>query len=184
MDRYSSSDSPPWRCNSPICISIWWPPSVGSSRSRNRARIRRTNQAAAASSANNPSQAIQLACHSLASSSRFPCPTWSLSRPASVHSAPFPCPHGHYPMARRLRQGALKSIAAWFLQKPSHTLAIVPVPDRSAAASAGVAGNLGRDGCRARSTLPTGPTLTRPSERLPSQTSLPGTLVRDAFCRD
>ena len=89
MDRYSSSDSPPWRCNSPICISIWWPSSAGSSRSRNRARIRRINQAAPASSRNNPIQASQLAWNSFASSSRFPCPTLERPhRPASLHSEP------------------------------------------------------------------------------------------------
>jgi hypothetical protein len=121
MDRYSSSDSPPSRCNSPICISIWWPPSIGSSRSRNRARIRTTNQAETASSANRPNQAIQLAWNNLASSSRFPCPTWSASPARDLAKEPFPSPLNHYLMARRLRQGALRFIDFPLMQKASHS---------------------------------------------------------------
>ena len=121
MDRYSSSDSPPWRCNSPICISIWWPPSVGSSRSRNRARIRRTNQAATARSANRPNQAIQLACMSLASSSRFPCPTWSAS-PARDSPEPFHNPPRHIiHRAAVFGKGRCDPPACRHLQKASHT---------------------------------------------------------------
>ena len=109
MDRYSWSDSPPWRCNSPICISIWWPPSVGSSRSRNRARIRRTNQAATASSANRPNPSNPAGLHhpgqpfavSLPHLERLPGPR--LTRVVSKS------PEEYYPKGRRLRQGALRS---------------------------------------------------------------------------
>jgi hypothetical protein len=117
MDRYSWSDSPPWRCNSPICISIWWPPSVGSSRSRNRVRIRRTNQAAAATSVNKVNQVIQLACNSLASASRFPCPTWSASPARESCVEPFSGPSDYYPIGRHLRQGALRATVSGYCKR-------------------------------------------------------------------
>jgi len=141
MDRYSSSDSPPSRCNSPICISIRWSPSVGSSRSRNRARIRTTNQAAAASSAKRPNQANQLAWNNLASSSRFPCPTWSASPARDPAKEPLPSPLRHYLMARRLRQGALRFIDRLLMQKASHSETIACKSAPFLSSSAGVAEN-------------------------------------------
>jgi hypothetical protein len=126
MDRNSWSDSPPRRCNSPICISIWWSPSVGSSRSRNRARIRRTNQAATASSANRPNQAIQLTCMSLASPSRFPCPTWSAS-PARDSPEPYHNPPRNIiQRAAVFGKGRCDPTVCRHLQKASHTAPIGP----------------------------------------------------------
>jgi hypothetical protein len=126
MDRYSWSDSPPWRCNSPICISIWWPPSIGSSRSRNRARIRRTNQAATASSANKPNQVIQLACITLASASRFPCPTWSASPARDSPESYQDPPRNIIQRAAVFGKGRCDPTVCRHLQKASHSLPIGP----------------------------------------------------------